>query len=81
MTDDIDRAQEREQIDREFALRAQRLRAQAALAPRDPAKDAVCMDCDGDIEPARLKALPLTNRCAGCARIAEGQLRGGAWTR
>lgn len=80
MSDDIDRAQEREQRDRELALLALRERIDAASRPRDPAVDGRCVECDEAIEPGRLKALPLTNRCAACAHIAEQRRRNGPWT-
>lgn len=80
MSDDIDRAQEREQQDREAALRATLPRVAAAHAPRDPAQDALCLDCGGEIEPLRLKLLPFTPRCAECAHIEERRLRTAPWS-
>lgn len=72
--DDIDRAQEREQLDRAFALAAQEMR----LRPPTPA-DGRCVDCGAVIEPERLRALGATNVCAACAQeraAYEMQLRG-----
>lgn len=81
MTDEIDRAQEREQRDRDMALLALRERIDAANAPRDPALDGLCVDCGEPIEDGRLKVLPLTSRCADCAHLAEQRFRGTTWKR
>lgn len=76
MSDDIDRAQEREQLDRDLALHATRTRIAASLQPHDTAVDGRCVDCDGPIEEARLAALAhKTSRCAACARDFEHRLK------
>lgn len=68
--DDIDRAQDHEQRDRDAALAAQRQRIDDSHAPPRPARD--CIDCHGPIEPARWDALRgCTSRCAGCAADYE----------
>lgn len=76
MADDIDMAQDREQLDRELAVRAARGRQatadaeQAALPPPD------CVDCDEPIEPTRWQVLRgCTSRCAACARLHEQRMR------
>ncbi|MGO4699819.1 TraR/DksA C4-type zinc finger protein [Dyella sp. 2RAB6] len=80
MTDDIERAQEIEQRDRDNALRLQlerQARIKASFAPRVEGVEATCIDCDEAIEPERLKALShKTSRCAQCARDHEHRLRG-----
>ncbi|KAB2901269.1 MAG: TraR/DksA family transcriptional regulator [Dokdonella sp.] len=60
--DEIDRAQEREQLDRSLALDALRRRLQAM---RD-AGTARCVDCDEEIDPRRRAAVPHARRCAPC---------------
>lgn len=78
MIDDIDRAQEREQLDRELALSAQRKRIEASFGPRDADANEWCCGCGNRIEPARIAALgPLISRCAACARQLEAE-RGAA---
>ena len=74
MSDAIDQAQDREQLDRDFALRAHALRVAASFEPRRDGIDALCIDCDQPIEPERLKVLAgKTSRCAHCARVREKQ--------
>lgn len=76
MADDIDRAQEREQIDRDLALKAHAARIAASFEPVDPALAGFCMDCEQPIEPARLQALRgATVRCSGCAIELERRLK------
>lgn len=74
MADDMDRAQERDQHDRDAAIRAALLKIEAAFAPRDTAVDGLCIDCDEAIEPERL-AVIRTARCADCARQNEQRMR------
>lgn len=77
MSDDIDRAQERDAQDRDRATALTLQRIAAAHAPRDPSIDGLCIDCDEPIEPARLAALDhKTSRCAGCATDYEHRLKG-----
>ena len=80
MSDDVDKAQEREQRDRDAAIAATLQRVAAAHAPRDREQDKVCMDCGNEIEPPRLKVLPFTSRCAECAHIQERRLRTAPWS-
>lgn len=68
MADDIDRAQEREQQDRDRALAAMQARIDASFEPRDPRIDDECIDCEQAIEPERLRVLGRgTSRCSTCA--------------
>ena len=77
MSDAIDRAQDREQLDRELALRAQAQRVAESHAPRAAGLDASCIDCGEPIEPERLAVLAgKTSRCASCAHDYEQRTRG-----
>lgn len=77
MTDQIDSAQEREQLDTEMALAAARQRIEASFKPRADGIDGICIDCDEPIEPARLHVLAgKTSRCASCAHDHEQRTRG-----
>jgi RNA polymerase-binding transcription factor DksA len=69
--DDIDRAQELEQLQRGIALDAARARITASFASRDAGVDETCIDCGNAIEPERMKALRSTSRCFECARALE----------
>ena len=76
MSDAIDQAQDREQIDRDFALRAHALRVAASFTPRRKGIDLQCIDCEQQIEPERLKVLAgKTSRCAHCAHVYEKKQR------
>lgn len=76
MADDMDRAQNREQVDRELALRAHAARIAASFEPVNPASAGFCMDCDGPIEPRRLQVLRgATSRCSDCAHAHEQRMR------
>lgn len=74
MADDMDRAQERDQNDRDAAIKAALAKIEATFAPRNVAVDGICIDCDEDIEPERL-AVIRTARCADCARQHEQRTR------
>lgn len=77
MIDEMDRAQESEQRDRDLALQAMAYRVSASHEPRDAGVDLDCIDCGEAIEPARLAALGhKTSRCADCARLFEQRHRG-----
>lgn len=70
MTDDIDRAQDREQQLRADALRDQARRA--GLAGKTMADSATeCLDCDAPIPEARRWAVPGCQRCVECASVFE----------
>lgn len=81
MSDAIDQAQVTEERDRALALAAHAARAARiaeSMRPFDPAAARLCFECDQAIEPGRLKALPLTGRCASCAQEFEERQRRGA---
>lgn len=71
--DDIDRAQQREQFDREQAI--------AAAAAPDQAKPLYidglpcCCECGAVIPKARLDALPTAARCIECQGVFDKQQR------
>jgi RNA polymerase-binding transcription factor DksA len=69
--DDIDRAQHREQIDRDAAIAAAQARIAASYDPRAASVDGRCIDCDTPIDPARLAAVSMTSRCTACAASRE----------
>lgn len=70
MTDDIDRAQAREEQLRDDALRDQARRA--GLAGKTMADSAMeCIDCDAPIPKARRWAIPGCQRCVACQSISE----------
>ena len=76
MSDVIDQAQDREQLDRELALRAHAQRVAASFQPRHDGISSLCIDCDQAIEEERLKVLAgKTSRCAHCARVRERRER------
>lgn len=76
MSDAIDQAQDREQLDRDLALRAHEQRVAASYEPRRDGIDSLCIDCDQPIEPERLKVLAgKTSRCAHCAHVYEKRER------
>jgi len=70
VTDDIDRASEREQQIREDALRDQARRA--GLAGKTAADSALsCIECGEDIPAARRNAAPGCTRCVDCMTVYE----------
>jgi len=85
--DEIDVAQQNDELFRRAALRAHFAGRQNALMTRTgkagPSSDGrgtlpyhtQCRDCGERIETARLKALPYADRCVGCQtkREREGQ--------
>ncbi|MCP1375376.1 TraR/DksA C4-type zinc finger protein [Dyella lutea] len=77
MSDEIDRAQQRDAEDRDRAIEATRQRIAASFTARDRSIDGRCIDCDEPIEPARLQVLAgKTSRCASCARDHEHRMKG-----
>jgi RNA polymerase-binding transcription factor DksA len=76
VVDEIDRAQECEETNRELALAAVRKRIADSFAPRDPRVDTVCIDCNQPIQPERLAIVRSTSRCVECARMFEHRQRG-----
>jgi RNA polymerase-binding transcription factor DksA len=79
MADIADEAQLLEQAARDRALAEHAARQQRiadSFGSRDPSKEGNCLDCDGPIEPQRLRLLPCCSRCATCAHAAERTMRG-----
>jgi RNA polymerase-binding transcription factor DksA len=74
VADEVDRAQELEQQQRDEAIA--RVRMAQAFVPRDPRVDDSCIDCGEAIEPERIRALSRTARCARCAHLFEQRHRG-----
>lgn len=64
--DDVDRAQEREQLDRDLALNALRRRP---VPPTYAGNE--CVDCGDTIDPRRRAAVPTATRCAECQQRWE----------
>ena len=62
--DEIDRGQEREQLDRELALRAVLDRAKEC-------GDGFCADCGVAIDPRRLAIKPRAECCVDCQQYRE----------
>ena len=75
LPDPLDRAAREEDVREELCLRERdrRLAAeiQAALARIDAGTFGVCDGCGGAIDPARLRARPMSTLCIGCQRAAE----------
>jgi RNA polymerase-binding transcription factor DksA len=69
--DDMDRAQAREQLDRDSAVAAAQARIAASFAARDASGDGRCIDCDEPIDPDRLALVRCTSRCTPCAAVFE----------
>jgi phage/conjugal plasmid C-4 type zinc finger TraR family protein len=66
VSDVVDDANARVELDTRLALEAHQ-RRQPAAGPMCTE----CEDCSGEIEPARLKVLPYASRCASCAHDYE----------
>lgn len=62
--DEIDRACQREQEDRDFAIAA-------ARATVNGTSSFICTDCGEPIPPARRHAVPGTTRCIDCQSRTE----------
>lgn len=76
MADDADRAAAAEEaaMDRlEADLRERRITQ--ALPVFDASAPRHCHGCGERIDPARVRLLPATGLCVGCARAAEAKLR------
>lgn len=67
MTDNLDRAQQIEQMQREIALKKHRTFKDVSAL--------YCQDCDEPIPEARRKALPGCSRCTECQTVFEQQKR------
>ncbi len=70
--DEIQRATERDlairSVDRDSTLLRQ---VRAALQRIDEQTFGVCVDCDEEISPKRLKAVPWAQRCIQCQEAAD----------
>lgn len=69
MTDQFDRAQEIEQMQRDAALSA----LEDIRAPRQTLEQ--CEDCGDDIPEARRRAAPGCSRCIDCQQLHERRHR------
>lgn len=77
MSDDVDRASEREQVDRDDALRDQARRA--GLAGKTVADSAShCEACGDDIPQERQQAVPGCQLCVMCKERQERRCEGQA---
>lgn len=70
--DDIDRAQQREEQEREYALASIQQRS-VELPAYDDTGARICVDCDERIPHARLLAYPQSVRCIDCQSDLERQ--------
>ena len=68
--DDIDRAQQREEKERELAISAIQHRA-VELPAYDETGARICVDCADRIPHARLIAYPRSVRCVCCQECVE----------
>ena len=78
--DIFDQAQANDELFRQAALnRHYAGRQNPVPTPTLPLKGrgSRCMDCGGEIEPERLKALPYAVRCVGCQTKKERRERHG----
>lgn len=69
MSDIIDQAEAIEAADR--ALRIAAAQAVAARLDGEPADERDCDDCDDQIDPERLKAVPGVRLCVFCKKARE----------
>lgn len=73
MTDDVDRAQTNETLDRQ---RAVQIELAASGQYLDAAAHGLCIACEDPIEPERLRVLgEHTARCASCAQDYDARQR------
>ena len=63
MVDDVERGQEREQLDRDAAMDAWRRKVASAQVG---AGSSECIGCGEEIDPRRRAAVPHAERCAEC---------------
>lgn len=70
--DEIQRAMERELVIRNLDSRAHLLRnVTAALERVEDGTYGVCLECEEEINPKRLAAVPWTSLCIGCQERAD----------
>ncbi|ROH88636.1 hypothetical protein ED208_12520 [Stagnimonas aquatica] len=65
MSDPVDIAQEREQIQRDEAM------AKLSCSLDAQPSDGICKGCGDAIDPERLVAIPTARRCIECARVED----------
>ena len=71
--DDVDRAQEINDLHLDIALTAQRAVADASMASGISLDE--CLDCGGEISEARQAAVPGCTRCIACQEKFENPKR------
>ena len=71
MADTMDLVQDRADEERIRALSQRQAQRDAAPQGAPPAGARACTYCGDQIAPARLAAMPYTNRCTDCASRAE----------
>lgn len=71
MVDVFDRAQEREQKDRDIAIQAALLRGRETEQPDEENGIRYCLDCSVEIPKQRLEARPDAVRCVDCKELKD----------
>lgn len=71
MVDVFDRAQEREQKDRDLAIQAELKRGIETEEPDEENGIRYCLDCGLEIPKDRLKARPDAVRCVDCKEMKD----------
>lgn len=71
MVDVYDRAQEREQEDREIAIQNQLLKGRETETPDEVDGIRYCLDCGHEIDPRRMVSRPESVRCVDCQNIKD----------
>ena len=71
MVDVFDRAQTREQEDRDRAIAAQLQRGRETEQPDEVDGIRYCLDCGDEINPKRLTFRPEAVRCVDCQQIKD----------
>lgn len=69
MSDEFDRASARETEERDAIIASRKRFPLPAMAA--PCETVYCADCDDEIPPARLIAVPAARRCTFCEEAAE----------
>ena len=74
--DELDKAKEREMLDRELALQAQLAKSKQPVGKaKEKNGKRYCLDCDSEIDPQRLKARPESVLCVYCKQKREKEQR------
>lgn len=76
MADDLDRAQNLEELEREQSLGRQARAAVSHETPFEIEGQRVCLDCFEPLSRKRLKANPQAVRCVECQGVHEQRQRG-----